>query len=131
MRWLSLSLLAFLVALAPRLAQAQQRSAPLVELDTVETRGDAAEKSAFGRVMDVMITALVQQHEQRRQAFANKQEVKALEGANVAGVATLLPTPPARPQRAEAPQIEISLGERFALPPPGVATASSDDAASP
>lgn len=130
MRWLPLSLLAFLVVLAPRLAQAQQRSAPLVELDTVETRGDA-DKSAFGRVMDVMITALVQQHEQRRQAFANKQEVKALEVTNVADVATLLPTPPARPQRAEAPQIEISLGERFALPPPGVATASSDDAASP
>lgn len=128
MRWLSLSLLAFLSVFAPRLALAQQHDAALVELDTVETRGDTADRSAFGRVMDVMIAALVQQHEQRRRAAATKQDANAVESGNIA---SLRPAKPAKPTRIEAPRIEISLGERFRLPPPSVASAASDDTSSP
>lgn len=112
---LSLSILATLV-LAPTPAPAQERVPGVVDLQRVESNATESRRSAFGRVMDVMIAALVQQQaapETRTQAGQSKDAL-SLDPDSV----------PPRADRANA-KIEIALGERFALPPEPVASRQS------
>jgi hypothetical protein len=117
-------LLAVLVlCIASRIAPAQQRVEPVVELETVESSAQAPRRSAFGRVMDVMIGALMEQHAAQHAR------------AGAASLATRLDAAPAPAEnsrrhgrahkasgRAAEPRIRVSLGERFSLPPADAVT---------
>ena len=94
------------LALAPSPATAQQHGALAVDVDgTSEAPAkDAQRKSAFGRVMDVMIAALVQ------------QEVHGQPAAAAPKVSTHH-LQPAKAASTTAPRIDITLGGEFALPP--------------
>src|SRR3546814_1247717 len=100
-----------LLCVAPCVAQAQERVDDVVDLQGVQSAATASPRSAFGRVMDVMIAKLVEQHS----GPADAGSTLALDSV---------------PQRAEAvtrkaPQIDIALGERFALPPTDEMTRAS------
>lgn len=131
MRILFPLLFAMMLALAPRLAPAQQRATPTMDMDvvaleTVESTGEAPRRSAFGRVMDVMIDALVAQQ-------AHTPATAAAVRAPATGFA-----PRAAERRAAEsagkraqPRIEITLGERFALPPATATAVATQDAGTP
>lgn len=112
---LALSILSLLLLGAvPRLASAQQAPAqPVVDLATVDVGVEAdAPRSAFGRVMDLMIATLVEQHDGQAPARAVPTASLALEAAPAARRDGRRPS-----GRAKAAKIDIALGERFALPP--------------
>jgi len=113
---LALSLLSLvLLGVAPRVAFAQQAPAqPVVNLETVDVgmEADAPRKSAFGRVMDLMIATLVEQHGGQAPARKVANASLALDAAPAARRDGRRPS-----GRAKAPKIDIALGERFALPP--------------
>lgn len=113
---LALSILSLLLLGAvPRLASAQQAPAqPVVDLATVDVgvEADAPRRSAFGRVMDLMIATLVEQHDGQAPARAVPTASLALEAAPDARRDGRRPS-----GRAKAAKIDIALGERFALPP--------------
>ena len=115
--------LAFLLSLsclAPGLAVAQQRVGPVVDLETVESTPDDR-RSAFGRVMDVMIATLVEQ----QHATASQPRARHASAASRGAATAKLPANKSSGPRSE-PQIEISLGERFALPPADAVATQAD-----
>lgn len=114
------------ILLAPLACPAQSRDDDaVVDLAAVQSPAEAPKRSAFGRVMDVMISALMDQQGQPAQAGtglpATLQPVARQRTAAARGER------PAKARRGE-PAIEISLGERFALPPAGVLATSLSDA---
>lgn len=130
MRAMAPLLMAILAVSLPRLAGAQEHGAGVVDLAPVESSGQ--QRSAFGRVMDVMIGVLVEQ--QRPQA---RPDAHALSQARLPLQATRDRSPKARASQAHAhasqalqrgagPRIDIELGDRFALPPATAIAAQSD-----
>jgi hypothetical protein len=103
-----------LLGLAPRPSLAQE-AAPVVDLQTVDVPMDAEapRKSAFGRVMDLMIATLVEQHggqdHARKTPRAASLALDSVPASN--GEARR------RASRGATTKIDIALGERFALPP--------------
>ena len=133
MRILAALLFATTCAVLPMTAHAQQGDARIVDLAGTEaTRADAPRKSAFGRVMDVMIGTLLQEHAART-TTANR--VPHQRQAFAADAVTSSPARGGRVPRKEAParksDIDISLGERFALPPANSVAATSGGPDSP
>ena len=126
MRILFPLLFAMMLATAPRLAPAQQRAAPTMDMDvvaleTVESNGEAPRRSAFGRVMDVMINALV----------AQQARAPAPAAAGHAPATDFVPRTAESPGKRAQPSIEITLGERFALPPPTATAVATQDVGTP
>jgi len=118
MRLFAPLLLTPLLALAAPLAHAQERpDRGIVELESVQS--SATHRSAFGRVMDVMITALVQQQEQPR---ATARGAKPM----ARGLAMQASPPKSSAARTE-PRIKVALGERFALPPSDATALAAQD----
>jgi hypothetical protein len=107
-------LLATTLAALPAVADAQQLGAGVdAAKDAADTNAAPVEvqgRSAFGRVMDVMIAALVQQHGQ-----TGPQARTAEPGRSLQPRADNLPAPPRRKAKPAA-GIDISLGAAFALP---------------
>jgi hypothetical protein len=108
-------LLATTLAALPAMAGAQQLGAGVdAAEDAADTNAAPVEvqgRSAFGRVMDVMIAALVQQH-----GHTGPQARTADPGRTLQPRAATLPVPPRRKAKKPAPGIDISLGAAFALP---------------
>ena len=125
MRMVAALLCTTLLALSPRPASAQDAPARVVDLQSVESNADAPKRSAFGRVMDVMISALVQQQASpRATAQAHIPATQALALQPAASPAPARATP--RATRAE-PRIRVALGERFALPPAGTTALAAQE----
>ena len=125
MRMVAALLCTTLLALSPRPASAQDAPARVVDLQSVESNADAPKRSAFGRVMDVMISALVQQQASpRATAQAHIPATQALALQPAASPAPPRATP--RATRAE-PRIRVALGERFALPPAGTTALAAQE----
>jgi hypothetical protein len=138
MRILPALLFATTCAVLPMTAHAQQGDARIVDLAGTEaTRADAPRKSAFGRVMDVMIGTLLQQHAVQDHAArtTTASRVPHQRQAFAADAVTSSPARGGRGPRKEAPtrkaDIDISLGERFALPPANGIAATSGGPDSP
>jgi hypothetical protein len=112
---LALPLLALaLLGLVPRPSPAQEAT-PVVDLQAVDVPMDAEapRKSAFGRVMDLMIATLVEQHGgQDRARKAPRATSLALDSVPASNVEARR-----RSSRGATPKIDIAIGERFALPP--------------
>ena len=110
--------IAIALLLAPSVACAQERNSLAMDLGTNPAPtnafegnkvadGNATHKSAFGRVMDVMIASLMQQKAHPSNASAKNANAQALQH-------TLRPATAAKPA---SPAIDITLGGEFALPP--------------
>jgi len=105
-----------LLCVAPCVAQAQERVNDVVDLQGVQSEATASPRSAFGRVMDVMIAKLVEQHSEPADARdATRPTALAIDSVS----------PRAAEARRNPPQIDIALGERFALPPAEAVTRAS------
>lgn len=111
---LSLSLL----CMAPCIAHAQERGGDaradaraddVVDLQGIQSAASTeSRRSAFGRVMDVMIAKLIE------------QEMMPVRARNASHpVAIALDSAPSRAAKDDGkpPRIDIAIGERFALPP--------------
>lgn len=117
MRFALFAIAAFLLCLAPRLASAQEQvdraeqaiARDVVDLQGVETDATGPRRSAFGRVMDLMIATLVEQQKGEREPSRHAKHHAAL---------ALDSEPPRAVEGSrKEPKIDIALGERFALPP--------------
>ncbi len=105
-----------LLCVAPCVAQAQERVDDVVDLQGVQSAATASPRSAFGRVMDVMIAKLVEQHSEP----ATTRDAKGPTALAIDSVSQRAAEASRNP-----PQIDIALGERFALPPTDAVTRAS------